>query len=197
MSALSYRLFDPSSRILSLEPNPLHAQDLRLVRRVIGPDFSFRIEAAGAEAGEMTLFVPFYRGVPLTGEASLTREGAAENWTAEQLRIAPSEIALKEVTVTVRPIDDLELSPQAVKIDVEGGELAVLQGMTATLARSRPILLIEASPDVPRVVERLAPLGYEAHIYRPSEDRVIPYEGGATTNVLFTVNRPRFDAASV
>lgn len=185
-SAFSYRLFDRSSRILSLEANPMHGQDLRLARRVIGPDFSFRLEAAGAEAGEMTLFVPVYRGVPLTGEASLSREGATENWTAEQLQIAPSKIVLEEVTVTVRPIDDLKLSPHAVKIDVEGAELAVLEGMMATLARSRPALLIETSAEVSRVVELLAPLGYEAHAYRPLENRVVPYTGGAATNVLFT-----------
>ena len=183
-SALSYRIFDRSSRILSLEPNPMLDAELRLVRRVIGRDFSYRFEAAGAGAGEFALYVPLYRGVPLTGEASLSREEAGENWTAEQLGIAPGEIEIERVTVSVRPIDEHGLSPHAVKIDVEGAEIAVLEGMAATLARSRPVLLVETA-DVARVMELLAPLGYEACVYREAGDRVEPYVAGVSANALF------------
>ncbi len=182
-SALSYRVFDPSSRIFSLEPNSMLEPDLRLVRRVIGADFSYRFEAAGATAGEFSLFVPVYRGVPLTGEASLDPEQATENWTAEQLGIAAAELEVEEVTVRVRPIDDYELSPHAVKIDVEGAELAVLDGMSATLARSRPVLLVE-TPDPAPALDRLEPLGYEACLYRPDSDEIAPYAGEVTANVL-------------
>lgn len=183
-SALSYRVFDPSSRIFSLEPNPMLEPDLRLVRRLIGADFSYRFEAAGAATGEFSLFVPVYRGVPLTGEASLDREEASRNWTAEQLGIAAAELGVEEVTVRVRPVDDHELSPHAVKIDVEGAELAVLEGMAATLARSRPVLLVE-TPDPTRALDLLEPLGYEACVYRPDSDEVVPYVGGVTANALF------------
>jgi FkbM family methyltransferase len=183
-SALSYRVFDRSSRILSLEPNPMLDPDLRLVRRVIGSDFSYRFEAAGAAPGEFVLFVPVYRGVPLTGEASLDPEEAARNWTAEQLGIPPAEIELEEVVVRVRPLDEHELSPHAVKIDVEGAEIAVLEGMAATLERSRPVLLIETGDPAP-VLDLLAPLDYEACVYRADEDRVAPYADGVSANVLF------------
>ena len=183
-SALSYRVFDRHSRILSLEPNPMLDPDLRLVRRVIGSDFSYRFEAAGAAPGEFTLFVPVCGGVPLTGEASLSREEASRNWTAEQLGIAPADIELEEVRVPVRPVDEHELSPHAVKIDVEGGELAVLEGMTATLERSRPVLLIETG-DVASLMGLLAPLDYEACVYRPASDEVMPHEEGVSANALF------------
>lgn len=183
-SALSYRIFDRSSRILSLEPNPMLDPDLRLVRRVIGADFNYRFEAAGAAPGEFALFVPVCRGVPLTGEASLDPGEAERNWTAEQLGIAPAEIELEEVTVRVRPIDDHDLSPHAVKIDVEGAEVAVLEGMAATLERSRPLLLVETGDPAP-ALELLAPLGYEACVYRADRDVVEPYTPGAGANVLF------------
>jgi len=183
-SALSYRIFDRSSQILSLEPNPMLEPDLRLVRRVIGRDFSYRFEAAGATSGEFSLFVPVYRGVPLTGEASLDPEEARRNWTAEQLGIAPVTLELEEVTVRVRPVDDLGLSPHAVKIDVEGAELGVLEGMVGTLARSRPVLLVETADPAP-VLEVLEPFGYEACVYRAGSDEIVPYSGGSTANALF------------
>ncbi|HEV7614841.1 MAG TPA: FkbM family methyltransferase [Solirubrobacterales bacterium] len=183
-SALSYRVFDRSSRIFSLEPNPMLGPDLRLVRRVIGRDFSYRFEAAGAGPGELTLFVPVYRGLPLTGEASLSAEEARSNWTAEQLGIAPAEIELEEVAVKVRAIDEHRLSPHAVKIDVEGAEVAVLEGMAATLERSRPVLLVETADPAPAMA-LLSPLGYEACVYRAGSDEVEPYVGGVTANALF------------
>lgn len=183
-SALSYRIFDRSSQIFSLEPNPMLEPDLRLVRRVIGDDFSYRFEAAGAAAGEFSLFVPVYRGVPLTGEASLDHEEASRNWTAEQLGIAAAGLELEEVTVRVRPVDDYELTPHAVKIDVEGAELAVLEGMTKTLARSRPALLVETSDPAP-ILEMLEPLDYEACVYRATDDELVPYSGGSAANALF------------
>ena len=183
-SALSYRIFDRSSRILSLEPNPMLSSDLRLVRRVIGSDFSYRFEAAGAAAGEFSLFVPVYRGIPLTGEASLDPEEAGRNWTAEQLGIAAEALELEEVTVRVRPVDEHGLSPHAVKIDVEGAELAVLEGMAETLARSRPLLLVETADPAP-ILALLEPHGYEACVYRPDSDEVAPYAGGLTANALF------------
>lgn len=184
-SALSYRIYDRSSRIISLEPNPAHERDLLLVRRIVGRDFSYRLQAAGRDDGESTLYVPVHRGVPLTGEASLDRNEAADNWTAEQLGISASAIELEEVRVSSATIDEMELNPHAVKIDVEGAELLVLEGMFATLERTHPVLLVEASADVSEISDRLAALEYEPYVYDPETDRIGPYRGRPTTNVFF------------
>lgn len=50
-------------------------------------------------------------------------------------------------SVNVVPIDslNLEYGPDFVKIDVEGMELAVLEGMKSTIARSRPKMFIEVN----------------------------------------------------
>jgi len=127
-SALGYSLFDSSSRILSLEPNPFHASDLRLVRRILGPRFQFRLIGAGDRAGEFTLHVPVYGGIPLTGEASLHPQHVRQNFLLGELGRPDDELDVAEVRVTVHPLDDLALAPHAIKIDVEGNELAVLRG---------------------------------------------------------------------
>lgn len=186
-SALSYRIFDRSSQIVSLEPNPAHERDLSLVQRIIGPDFSYHLQGAAEEDGELTLFIPEHRGVPLTGEASIYRGEAADNWTAKQLGISISDIDITQVRVPVRPIDELKLNPHAVKVDVQGAELLVLKGMQDTLERAHPVLLIEASADTPRVTAQLSPLGYKAYWYDTTRDQLKPYDGRAITNVFFVV----------
>lgn len=53
-----------------------------------------------------------------------------------------------EGTVRAFPLDGLNISPDLVKIDVEGAEAHVLRGMVQTLRRARPTLLIEMHDEV-------------------------------------------------
>jgi FkbM family methyltransferase len=60
-------------------------------------------------------------------------------------------------------VDALQLPERVAlaKIDVEGAELQVLRGMTATLARDRPILIVEWSPGMEKLIEFLEQFGYK------------------------------------
>ena len=93
--------------------------------------------------------------------------GAARSTAA---LIPPSEfnIGLTRVdegsggTVPVIPGDDLRLERvDLIKIDVEGGEIGVLQGLRATLAAHRPALYVEVGASTRQAVTAmLAELGY-------------------------------------
>jgi FkbM family methyltransferase len=190
MSALSYRVMDRSSRILSLEPNPYHEPALRRVQRLLGDDFEFRLHGAGEFKERLALHVPFYRAVPLTGDASVHLAEAQRSWTLRELGIGdPSthpDVSFRSVEILVRPVDDLELRPHAVKIDVQGAELAVLRGMRRTLERERPILLVEDSPETPAIAQELHPIGYRGSRYEVRTDELVPIDGTPTVNVFFT-----------
>jgi FkbM family methyltransferase len=74
-----------------------------------------------------------------------------------------------EITVPTRRLDDYDLASVGfIKMDVEGHELAVLRGGSATIQRCRPIMLIEIEerhkPNaICNVNEFLADLGYEGY----------------------------------
>lgn len=189
ISALAYRIFDRSSTIVSIEPNPYHEGDHKIVRRLIGKDFRSERFAAGDTEGAFTLHVPIFRGIPLTGDASLHREEALGSYTAGQLGATRHDLEVSEVHVTVKRLDDLHLSPHAIKIDVQGHELAALKGLSDTLERSRPVLMIEASQETERIAGHLAPLGYEPKVYDAQADHLAPYTGQAVTNVFFVTGR--------
>lgn len=64
-----------------------------------------------------------------------------------------------------------------VKIDVEGFEDKVLEGMPRILREHKPVLLVEALPDGPyqRVEELLTPHGYRFHHLVPGGPRRMPH----------------------
>jgi len=65
-------------------------------------------------------------------------------------------------TVPVMKLDDFELDPDLIKMDVQGFEPYVLQGALTTLERSAPVLMLEVEGKAVRgqIQAVLGPLGY-------------------------------------
>lgn len=163
MSALSFRIFNTTCPIVSVEPNPFHEPDLRFVSRLAKP-FGYRLWAAGAEEGELTLHVPLYRGVPITAEASLLREQVQAS-TSLRRRLGAGmdgpDFEILSRAVPVRPLDCLGLDAAFIKLDVQGYEHEALVGLRRTIERGRPVLLVERpEPDVDALLARW---GYRPH----------------------------------
>ncbi len=142
------------ARVIAFEPQPglaavMQARFARAIR-------AGRLQVIGCALsdgeGDTALHVP-------AGHAAL---GTIEAAAASQLQPGASTIRVPR-----RRLDDCVTGEVAfIKVDVEGHENAVLDGGMATLARSRPSLLIEAEErhrpgTIAALTGRLAPLGYE------------------------------------
>ena len=185
-SVLSFRLFNPTAPILSIEPNPYHEPDLRFLKQRIA-NFDYLLCAAGETTGRATLYVPMYRDLPLTGEASFHRDQAIDNyWMQEQVGAgATNGVHLTEVQVDVKRMDDLALRPAFVKIDVQGFESTVVAGLHSTIAESQPVLLIERSGCDAALCRQLADLGYTPFVYSPGLDTFARYDAQPLQNLFF------------
>ncbi len=113
--------------------------------------------ALSDRAGSATMRIPV---------ASLGRSTIEPGNRLQRLKDASQPI--REISIATRPLDEMDLpDPAFIKIDVEGHELAVLQGGTKMLARARPVLIIEmegyhAPESRAQITNMLKALGYSA-----------------------------------
>jgi FkbM family methyltransferase len=160
-------MFQRGCKILSIEPNPAHERDLRLIKRFFR-GFDYWIGGASDSNGWATLYVPTFRGTPITPLATFERENITAPWRLEVLLgsgVSQQDIALAQTQVQVRRLDELGLAPRFVKVDVEGHELSVLRGLTATIRQHRPLFLIEWSRSFAEIEDFLANFGYRSYVY--------------------------------
>ncbi|HEY2661260.1 MAG TPA: FkbM family methyltransferase [Caulobacteraceae bacterium] len=124
----SYHLARLAREVITFEPNPFYVDGLRRA------GLANRLEqvALSDRTGTAELRIPWWRGEECGGMASL------------EIDAVPGEVLARTVQVPVRRLDDYDLRGVGfIKIDVEGHEEGVLRGALETLARERPVLLIE------------------------------------------------------
>jgi len=149
----------PRARITAFEPQ--RALALRLMSRY-GSGSTVKVVRAGIgdEHGEMTLYVPSYRGYPFDALAS-TDEPAATDWFRYSMwRYDPALVTIESQRVPIVRLDDIAWPETVdfVKLDVQRMELRALHGAKELLRRDKPVLMIE-TPDDP-IVSFLVGLGY-------------------------------------
>ena len=154
------------------------------------PRFDFCLTAAGDEEGSVLLSMPTYRGIPLHSGAfcmSGQREVLETNFPP---RIV-ARLKYVQRSVPVIRLDTLNLSPTVVKIDAEGYDLKIIYGMTETIRRCRPVMMVENNPStVKTITELLGKMGYGVYEFDYAKNRFCAYRGGHTRNLFFTVSDP-------
>lgn len=142
-------------RVDAFEPIPELAAKLR--RELPAHVRVHQIALSSAE-GEAVLRIPRQGGAEVTGLASLNAAVQAAD--------------MREIRVRTATLDSLALDrADAVKIDVEGFEEAVLEGAAGLLATHRPALIIEIEDRqhpgrTLRIFRRLWDAGYRSHAWQ-------------------------------
>ncbi len=163
-------------RVLALEPNPRARAQLEENIRLNG---CTNVRVSAKAASDAARIARLY--VPTTPDPS---------WSSlEERSFEPGAPLPVETTTIDAEVETHGLRPVFVKIDVEGHELAVLDGTRRTLEQHRPVVLCEVSDaTASSVAAFLAGLGYAPVRVRPRrlEPGLGPLAG--IFNVFFVPN---------
>jgi FkbM family methyltransferase len=194
----SFRSLFPGCTIISFEPNPIAfryaERALRNTARQISPlglrknsipSQAFNV-ALGAATDTMELYIPTCCGIECDQYASVGPRDWAELANLMKsigFRFATRDnIEFERTTVPIKTLDEFNLAPDFIKIDVEGNEPAVLAGAMETLRRSTPILMIEWGHR-PEIFSLLRPLGYSRFVY--DENKFLPSDDRPAANSFY------------
>ncbi len=132
----AYRMAQFFEQVYAFEANARADFDLWHVRCARLQVFPYGLSD---RAEETTLRLPIYRGRPLVG------------WASSVERLLPFAEGFIEVPARLERLDDQPFVQQRavdlIKIDVEGAELAVLEGGRRVIERDKPVLIIEDNSD--------------------------------------------------
>lgn len=150
------RLAGPDGRVHVFEPGK---NNLPYLERNIAGHTTITLvpKAAGAVPGRATIYLENLAGQnnSLVPEfEGLARNAALADAGAD--RVVAREVSVTSLDLYSRQADSV---PDFVKIDVEGFELEVLQGMAA-LFRQRPLIMVEVQRNQVEVFEVLDAAGY-------------------------------------
>lgn len=186
-------LAGPGGRVCAVEPLPGPARFLRSATRTLGAR-NVRVlrRAVGAEKGTGTLSLPLRRGLPVHGRAFLTTgaRSAGPNAEFRGERTVAAPVTTLDALVDEQGLEHVDF----IKADVEGAELAVLDGAATTLRTHRPALLLEIEDRhlakygarAADLVERLAQTGYHMQAWVGGAWRSADRVREGHRNYLFT-----------
>lgn len=141
VSLVAARKVGPAGRVVAFEPSPPSIEVLNYHKKA-NRLTQLQIERRPANSSACRS-VPFFL---VDGGASqmnslLIRPAESDNRSSQK----PASVAMETVTLDAFA-QEFHLRPNAIKIDVEGAELWVLQGAKGLCERVRPVLMVAVHP---------------------------------------------------
>ncbi len=161
IGAYSFYAKSHSRHVYAIEPNP--ALTLHL-RAVLGKKGTVLTMGASDHVATAPFCIPVRNGNDVHTRSSLQED-------------ANPDFESRKIDIAIAPIDGLGLDRVGVvKIDVEGHELAALQGARRTLERCRPVAIVECEErhnrgGVERAFRFFGDLGYRPYFIHGGELR--------------------------
>jgi len=160
VSLLLARRVGPQGRVIAFEALPTNVDRLRQ-NLALNPELASRVEvqprAVVDRPGQVLFLVHASVGMGKVAGSAGRQETYQES------------IEIPAVSLDDFVYDEGHPLPQAIKIDIEGGEVLALPGMRRVLEEGHPLLLMEIhGPQAARVTwETLSPLGYRLSAMAP------------------------------
>lgn len=176
--------------VTGFEPNPIVFQKTASIYKK-NKQVTLHNCGLGREDGAFTLYLPFFRSFMFDGLASFNRSEASDWLKGRIFGYRNDLLHIRELNCAIRRLDDFNLAPYFIKIDVQGFEYEVLEGGKETLKKHMPVLLIETPSE--KVTTLLEGLGYTPYYY--SRNKLAP--GRGALNTYFVGQEKKKDLSAV
>ncbi|MGM3305434.1 FkbM family methyltransferase [Anabaena sp. WFMT] len=154
--------YTKNSCICQFEPNPLLVEQLSR-EYVNNKRIMLNIFGLGDENGEYLLYIPCYKNWMFDGLASFSQENA-NNWLKDGILFYEDQYLLtRKFKCKIKRLDDINLAPFFIKLDIQGYELQALIGGESTIKKYKPILLIETPNEI--TINHLKRFGYQLYSF--------------------------------
>lgn len=182
-SVVSFRLMNPTAPIVSFEPCFWLEPALRYLQEH-DPAMTYHLVGLGERAARVPFYIPALDRRPDFYLASMvwTRfEEPRLTHVKELMHAKPGQhFAVCEVEVEVARLDDFSLAPTIIKVDVEDWEPEALHGGRDTVARHRPLVVVEGANRRPEIVTFFQEQSYEFCVREGDQLRIA--EGPTTAS---------------
>ena len=99
------------------------------------------------------------------------------------------KVKVIEKKINIVPLDEMNLCPGAIKIDVEGYEYEAIQGAVDTIKKYEPILMIEVNDrSFEKIKNLLNELNYSIFVYEKNSKKLNSFDSSLIKNQNTVIN---------
>jgi FkbM family methyltransferase len=174
LTAIMSRLVGPLGTVVAFEADPRNVEECRAYLQQLGASNYTLVHAAVCEK---ITSIAFYSHKSFGQVSSLTP------------RSGDDFVAIEVPALSLDSyIQANKLEPRLIKVDIEGSEIRVLEGISDYLRRRSPVLVLEQQPHdkaCAEFLQRLGYIGFDTADYRRFNDRVYSPEAAICDIVYF------------
>lgn len=161
-SVISFASVLPHAKIISFEPNLDCIEYLEMISKFTQANYEFHKVGLGSKEIIKDLYIPKIKNTLVTQEASFDRDQLNQPDVID--RIGNNFEIVKQES-TIKKLDNYNLCPDIIKIDVQGLEEDVLRGSLETIKKYLPSLMIESNRHNNFIFETLKDCDYQVFTF--------------------------------
>ncbi len=190
ISIKAIRNFVSDIAICSIEPSKKNFEKLKKLKKKINnlKIYNYAVSNKSSKK-KICLFQPFYKNFALSPFDSLTIENVFKSMKSSLfIKNIKKKIHIKKSLVKITKVDNLNLRPCFMKIDIQGHEYHCIMGSLKTIKKHIPIIMVEIENDLKaekKIYKVLKKLNYRRFIFRSKEKLLKEHKGEKSLNIFF------------
>ena len=188
ISIKAIRNFVSNVKICSIEPSKTNFEKLKILRKKFKNLKILNYAVSNSlTVKKKILFQPFYRGFSLSPFDTLNVKDVFKSMNSCLfIKNIKKKIHIKKSFVRITRIDNLNLRPCFIKIDIQGHEYHCVLGSLKTIKKHLPIIMLEYdSIQNQRIYKVLKKINYKKFFFRSEEKILTEHKNEKVFNIFF------------